>query len=82
MAKTLRETFHPMHKKKKEEAGHSEHMCGMMAMQTQGGLGHEDLNELMKVRKTIAFLRSVTITSTSHLLFFISKGTRRPRVHH
>ncbi len=26
-----------------------QHMCGMMAMQMQGGLGYDDLNELLKV---------------------------------
>ncbi len=26
-------------------------MCSMMAMQMEGGLGYDDLNELMKVRK-------------------------------
>ena len=41
VAKTLRDAF--------DKAGGSkephQHMCGMMAMQMQGGLGHDDLNQ-------------------------------------
>jgi hypothetical protein len=37
-------------KKKCEGEGHG-HMCSMMAMQMEGGLGYDDLNELMKVFK-------------------------------
>jgi hypothetical protein len=52
VAKTLRDTFgHKGKKKCKEEKEKHGHMCSMMAMQMEGGLGYDDLNELMKVRK-------------------------------
>lgn len=31
-------------------------MCGMMAMQTQGGLGHDDLNQLLKEPSDMEFV--------------------------
>lgn len=50
VAKTLRDSFgHRGHKKCKEEKEKHGHMCSMMAMQAEGGLGYDDLNELMKV---------------------------------
>ena len=50
VAKTLRDTFgHKGKKKCKEEKEKHGHMCSMMAMQVEGGLGYDDLNELMKV---------------------------------
>ena len=49
VAKTLRDTFgHKGKKKCKDEK--PQHMCSMMAMQMEGGLGYDDLNELMKVK--------------------------------
>ena len=54
VAKTLRDAFDKdKDGKTKSETGggggEKQHMCGMMAMQMQGGLGYDDLNELMKV---------------------------------
>ena len=50
VAKTLRDTFgHKGKKKCKEEKEKHGHMCSMMAMQVEGGLGYDDLNELLKV---------------------------------
>ena len=40
VAKTLRDAFD-----KGGESREPQHMCGMMAMQMQGGLGHDDLNQ-------------------------------------
>ena len=40
VAKTLRDAFD-----KGGEKREPQHMCGMMAMQMQGGLGHDDLNQ-------------------------------------
>merc|ERR1719251_252471 len=61
VAKTLRDNFLPdkcgggeghSHKKKKA----SGHMCGMMAMQAEGGLGYDDLNQLMKGPEDLEFV--------------------------
>ena len=61
VAKTLRDNFLPdkcgggeghSHKKKKA----SGHMCGMMAMQAEGGLGYDDLNQLMKSPEDLEFI--------------------------
>ena len=56
VAKTLRDTFGHLGKKKcKEEKEKHGHMCSMMAMQVEGGLGYDDLNELMKVKVVCTF---------------------------
>ena len=57
VAKTLRDAFgsDAAAKKKKAETGERQHMCGMMAMQMQGGLGYDDLNQLMKARHSLKF---------------------------
>ncbi|TRY70478.1 hypothetical protein TCAL_10314 [Tigriopus californicus] len=62
VAKTLRDTFLP----KRDKDGHlqatpkggeqHQHMCGMMAMQMQGGLGYDDLNQLMKEPQSLEFI--------------------------
>ena len=31
-------------------------MCGMMAMQMQGGLGYDDLNDLLKVIYVVKYM--------------------------
>ncbi|QQP36596.1 Peptidylprolyl isomerase [Caligus rogercresseyi] len=49
VAKTLRDTFIPGNKNKKKE--HRGHTCSMMAMSVEGGLGYDDLNQLIKVMK-------------------------------
>ena len=54
VAKTLRETFG--HLGKKAEKVHKGHMCGMMAMQMEGGLGFDDLNQLMKDPQELEFV--------------------------
>jgi len=54
VAKTLRETFG--HLGKKAEKVHKGHMCGMMAMQMEGGLGYDDLNDLMKDPQPLEFI--------------------------
>ena len=41
------------HDHKKE---HKAHMCGMMAMQAEGGLGYDDLNQLMKGPEDLEFV--------------------------
>ena len=56
VAKTLRDTFGHMGKKKDPEKIHKGHMCGMMAIQMEGGLGYEDLNELMKNPQDLMFI--------------------------
>ena len=63
VAKTLRDTFDKYDRKtgKPKKAGehhHShQHVCGMMAMQTEGGvMGYDDLNELMKEPKELEFI--------------------------
>jgi AH receptor-interacting protein len=48
VAKTLRDAYNKKDKNKPVEP--PQHMCGMMAMQMHGGLGYDDLNELMKVK--------------------------------
>lgn len=56
VAKTLRDTYLP--KKKGHDHAHKPgaHMCGMMAMQAGGGLGYDDLNELMKCPEDLEFV--------------------------
>jgi len=57
VAKTLRDNFLPKppgHDHKQHKA--SSHMCGMMAMQAEGGLGHDDLNLLMKQPEDLEFI--------------------------
>ena len=44
VAKTLRDAFDHKGEKDKPHKEH-QHMCGMMAMQMQGGLGYDDLNQ-------------------------------------
>jgi len=52
VAKTLRDNFS---KKPSPQAHH--HVCGMMAMQMEGGLmGYDDLNELVKEPKELEFI--------------------------
>jgi len=58
VAKTLRDNFLPSkcgdgHSKKPAT---STHMCGMMAMQAEGGLGYDDLNLLMKQPEDLEFI--------------------------
>ena len=55
VAKTLRETFGHLGKKASEKV-HKGHMCGMMAMQMEGGLGYDDLNDLMKDPQPLEFI--------------------------
>ncbi|CAB4063890.1 AIP [Lepeophtheirus salmonis] len=47
VAKTLRDSFIPGNKKK-EARGHT---CSMMTMSVEGGLGYDDLNQLIKKKK-------------------------------
>ena len=57
VAKTLRDNFLPKpagHDHKQHKA--STHMCGMMAMQAEGGLGYDDLNLLMKQPEDLEFI--------------------------
>ena len=57
VAKTLRDNFLPKpegHDHKQHKA--SSHMCGMMAMQAEGGLGYDDLNLLMKQPEDLEFI--------------------------
>jgi len=57
VAKTLRDNYLPKkegHDHKKHE--HKAHMCGMMAMQAEGGLGYDDLNQLMKGPEDLEFI--------------------------
>lgn len=57
VAKTLRDNFLPKpagHNHKQHKA--STHMCGMMAMQAEGGLGYDDLNLLMKQPEDLEFI--------------------------
>ena len=56
VAKTLRDTFGHMGKKKDPDKIQRGHMCGMMAMQMEGGLGYDDLNELMKSPQDLEFV--------------------------
>ena len=62
VAKTLRDTFNKFDKdgKPKKPGDHhhqGHHVCGMMAMQTEGGvMGYDDLNELMKEPKELEFI--------------------------
>jgi len=58
VAKTLRDNYAAEnkghdHKKHKPGGGH---MCGMMAMQAEGGLGYDDLNQLMKQPEDLEFI--------------------------
>lgn len=53
VAKTLRDSFDPRRPKDKSK---SQHMCSMMAVQMQGGLGYDDLNELMKDPSDLEFV--------------------------
>ena len=41
---------------KKAEKVHKGHMCSMMAMQMEGGLGYDDLNDLMKDPQPLEFI--------------------------
>ncbi len=56
VAKTLRDSFGHLGKKKDPDKIHKGHMCGMMAMQMEGGLGYPDLNELMKCPEDLEFV--------------------------
>ena len=61
VAKTLRDTFNKYdkhgHPKKPGEHHQTPHVCGMMAMQAEGGvMGYDDLNELMKEPKELEFV--------------------------
>ena len=62
VAKTLRDTFnkldkHGHPKKPGEHQQHQHHVCGMMAMQNEGGvMGYDDLNELMKEPRELEFI--------------------------
>jgi len=57
VAKTLRDNFLPKppgHEHKQHKP--TSHMCGMMAMQAEGGLGYDDLNLLMKAPEDLEFI--------------------------
>ena len=56
VAKTLRDTFGHLGKKKSSDKIQRGHMCGMMAMQMDGGLGYDDLNELLKNPQDLEFV--------------------------
>lgn len=56
VAKTLRDSFDPRRLEKKAAGADHGHMCGMMAMQVEGGLGYDDLNELMKRPEDLTFI--------------------------
>jgi len=57
VVKTLRDNFLPGNRKRAGGAeGHKSHMCGMMAMQAEGGLGYDDLNHLMKSPEDLEFI--------------------------
>jgi len=57
VAKTLRDNFLPSSKAKEGHShSHKPHMCGMMAMQAEGGLGYDDLNQLMKSPEDLEFV--------------------------
>ena len=47
-------TIHSQGKKKKPKS--PEHVCGMMAMQRDGGIGYDDLNKLMKQPQDLEFI--------------------------
>ena len=64
VAKTLRDNFLPKpagHDHKQHKA--STHMCGMMAMQAEGGLGYDDLNQLMKQPEDPEFIMELLSVS-------------------
>ncbi len=48
VAKTLRDTFNHLGTKKCSKDPHA-HTCAMMVMQMDGGLGYDDLNQLVDV---------------------------------
>ena len=52
VSKQLREIFGKQGKKKHDEG--QSHCCGMMAMSEQG-LGHKDLDELVKIPQPLSF---------------------------
>lgn len=57
VAKTLRDNYLPTKDGHKcEEKKPKAHMCGMMAMQAEGGLGYDDLNQLMKGPEDLEFI--------------------------
>ena len=56
VAKTLRDNFLPGKCKEGHKKAASSHMCGMMAMQAEGGLGYDDLNHLMKCPEDLEFI--------------------------
>ena len=57
VAKTLRDNFLPGKcKESHKKPAASSHMCGMMAMQAEGGLGYDDLNLLMKEPEDLEFI--------------------------
>jgi len=56
VAKTLRDNFLPGKCKEGQKKAATGHMCGMMAMQAEGGLGYEDLNHLMKSPEDLEFI--------------------------
>lgn len=59
VAKTLRDTFNHLGTKKCAKDPHK-HTCAMMAMQMDGGLGYDDLNELVEA-STFNFLYNTKI---------------------
>jgi len=62
VVKTLRDNFLPG-AKGKDGHSHKAHMCGMMAMQAEGGLGYDDLNALMKSPEDLEFIFEVLTVS-------------------
>merc|ERR1712218_372907 len=72
VAKTLRDTFnktdkHGKPKKPGEHQHQNHHVCGMMAMQTEGGvMGYDDLNELMKEPKELEFIIELLTVELPH----------------
>jgi len=56
VAKTLRDNYLPKKEGHDHKKEHKAHMCGMMAMQAEGGLGYDDLNQLMKGPEDLEFV--------------------------
>jgi len=56
VAKTLRDNYLPKKEGHDHKKEHKAHMCGMMAMQAEGGLGYDDLNQLMKGPEDLEFI--------------------------
>lgn len=53
----------------------------MMAMQMQGGLGYDDLNDLLKVRRQIYGFSRTNSNDLRECNFYFEIGASRPRVH-